>query len=187
MQQAAKIFIGRISGFPVFDSNLTSALMQPFSFCASTSQIEFAIYSSITSCAHTISFKFYYYFMTYRPIRNVIPLIQILWEWNVLFIVFPYHLNVNATLSCKCKDKEREIWIRYNNELAESVYIYSFKISLSLFLNYRGDWKRQHCRKRLFKANVCTILIMSRFFFSPSSSKVLTKCATAWREETPPG
>ena len=27
--------------------------------------------------------------------------IQILWEWNVLFQVFPYHLNVNGILSCK--------------------------------------------------------------------------------------
>ena len=38
--------------------------------------------------------------------------VQILWEWNDLFQVFPYHLNVNAILSCECyiiTQRERDL------------------------------------------------------------------------------
>ena len=84
-----------------------------------------AIKSSVIPTTGTYQLTFL--LAAYRPVlsysaNSVLRPIQTLWEWNVLFQEFPYHLNVNATLYCKY-NAQRILtpgdWIGYNIELAE--------------------------------------------------------------------
>ena len=72
--------------------------MQPFSFCALTSHIEFALYSSITSCAHTNSFMFYYYFTTHRPI----PLTQCCTINSDPLAMKRFIHSISISFKCEC-------------------------------------------------------------------------------------